>query len=45
MASNIDKENSNKPTEVEGTNSETIVAKQNTVSLFDPSKLRRISRR
>ncbi len=40
MASNIDKENSNKPTEVEGTNSETIVAKQNTVSLFDPSKLR-----
>ena len=40
MASIIDKEHSNKPTEVEGTNSESIVSKQNTVSLFDPSKLR-----
>ena len=40
MARNIDKENSNKPTEVEGTTSESILAKQNTVSLFDLSKLR-----
>jgi hypothetical protein len=40
MASNIDKKHSNKPTEVECINSDSILAKQNTESLFDLSKLR-----
>jgi hypothetical protein len=40
MASTINKEKSNKPTEVEGTNFESIVTTQKKLSLFDPSKLR-----
>lgn len=40
MASTIDKEKNNKPTEVEGTNLESIVTTQKPLSLFDPCKLR-----